>query len=129
MNPKKQAKLMPTKTAVIKELRRLIKPRTYLIHLWNIYGIQVKAAWKSDVSLDIETETVIITSKRKKNLLTIEGMKAELAQFKADIDHLCSTTDALAEKEGQVSKYNKQAYFEELLEIAEKELCVDKRKL
>lgn len=101
-----------TKKAIIKELRRLIKPRTYTICLWRDEGVKVTATWESDVSISIDAD--YCTTQGKK-VVIIEEMQADLVQFKADIDKVCSIAKALA-KEAEESEAR---YFEELLAAAE----------
>lgn len=118
---------IPTKTTAIAELKRLLKPRTYYLRIWDIYGIQITAKWESDVSIDIYTEDEIIIKKRMKRVFTFHQIQEDLGRFKSAIDCLCEATTVLAKKtkkkkklKGRLTEYEDQEFFEELLEQAEK---------
>lgn len=116
-----------TKTAAIAELKRLLKPRIYYIKIWKPYGVHIIATWESDVSIDIETETKIITQKRTKRIFTLEQVQVDLGHFKSEIDCLCDATKTLAlaakrkkNLKGRLTEEESQTYFEKLLCEAEK---------
>ncbi|KKN91240.1 hypothetical protein LCGC14_0221080 [marine sediment metagenome] len=116
-----------TKADAIYELKRLLKPRTYYLRIWGIYGVQITAKWESDISIDIYTETEIITKRHKKKLMALLQVQADLGRFKSAIDCLCDATTVLAKKakekkklKGRLTEAEDQAYFEELLYEAEK---------
>lgn len=113
---------LPTKKAAITELQRLLKPRIYNMAIWKPYGIEITAKWRSDVSIDIATELTVITSRRKKKLLTLEQIQADLGLFKSAIDCLCDASDSLARQAkgkrglyGRLTTEESQTYFEKLM--------------
>jgi len=114
------------KIQAIAELKRLLKPRTYCVRIWESEGVLITTAWESDVSISIKAKTQII-SKRRKRVITLEQVQADLGRFKSAIDCLCDATDALAlaakkrkKLKGRLTEEESQAYFEELLHEAEK---------
>ena len=118
---------IPTKTAAIAELKRLLKPRTYYLRIWGHEGVRITAKWESDVSISIYTETEIITKRRKNNVMALAQIQADLGRFKSAIDCLCDATTILAKKnkverklKGRLTEAEDQAFFEGLLHEAEK---------
>lgn len=118
---------IPTKTSAIHELRRLSKPRTYLVSIWDIYGVKITAQWKSDVSIDIDTELIVLTRNNKSKVVTLDRVKEDLGRFKTAIDCLCDASDGLALEvkrkkglKGKLTPTESYAFFEELLYEKEK---------
>lgn len=116
-----------TKADAVRELKRLLKPRIYYLKIFGIYGIRITAKWESDISIDIGTETEIITKKRTKRVMTMYEIQADLDRFKSAIDCLIDASTILARKDkkkkqlkGRLTEYEDQCYFEELLYKAEK---------
>jgi len=118
---------IPTKASAIAELKRLLKPRTYYLRIWQHTGIRITAKWESDTSVSVYTEPEIITRRRTKRVMSLEQIQADLGRFKSAIDCLCDASDALASKEkkkrklkGRTTATERIAYFEELMAKAEK---------
>jgi len=121
------AKSTFTKAAAVAELKRLLKPRTYYLRIWGHEGVCITAKWESGVSISIYTETEIITQRRKKRVMGLAQIQADLGSFKSAIDCLCDASDVLAlaakrkkNLKGRLTEAESQAYFEELLHEAEK---------
>lgn len=115
-----------TKASAIAELKRLLKPRTYYVWLHGIYGLKITAEWMSDTSLDIETETEIMTKKRPKNAMTFEEVQTHLDNFKAKINCICMEITSMASRDkkkkklkGRLTECEDDAYFQELCSKAE----------
>lgn len=122
-----EATSLVTKTSVVTELRRLLKPRIYYLKIWNHEGVRITAKWESDVSISIYTTTEIITQKRTKHVSTLEQIQKDLGQFKSAIDCLCDASDILAIKakqkrkiKGKLTEEESMEYFEKLMYQAEK---------
>ena len=118
---------IPTKTAAITELKRLLKPRTYYLRIWGHEGVRITAKWESDVSISIYTETEIITKQRTKRVMTLEQIQADLGRFKSAIDCLCDASDTLAiaekrknKQKGKLTEEESMEYFTKLMYVAEK---------
>jgi len=104
------------KAIAIKELRRLLKPRTYIIKIWDCWYVKIEAAWECGVDISItNVDRLVISLKQGKRITTIGEMQADLVQFKIDIDKICNISDTLAKRTGE----DNLRYFEKLLEIAE----------
>lgn len=103
---------MKKRTAAIKELRRLIKFRTYIVHIWDDECIEITATWESDVSVSIRIDCIGFASRRK--FFTLEEVQDDLSQFKSDIKNICNITDTLAKR----ARKDSQEYFEKLFEEA-----------
>ena len=116
-----------TRADAIHEIKRLLKPRTYYLRIWGHQGVQITARWESDVSIDIYTETEIITKRRKNNVMGLSQVQTELGRFKSAVDCLCDSITVLAKKDkmkrkqkGRLTKEEDQEFFEGLLHEAEK---------
>ncbi len=104
-----------TRMGVIKELRRLLKDRTYNIRIFEHDGVTITASWQSDTSIDLSCHSNIFYNK-KRGLLTMKEVQWDLTKFKSDIECLCDASDRLAKQ----AKCDKGEYFEGLLAIVEK---------
>ncbi len=115
-----------TKADAIHQLKRLLKTRTYIIIIWDIYCVEIKASWESDVSIDIGI-TDIITREKTRKTFTLEQVQADLSSFKSEIDNLVESTTKLATEQkkkkglkGRLTECEDTEYFEEILEKAKR---------
>lgn len=116
-----------TKAVAIRELKRLLKPRTYYVRIFDIYGVKIIAHWGSDISIDIYTEDYVITKRRENKVMILAQVQVDLDHFKSDVVFLCDATTVLAKKDkaskklsGRLTTAEDQEYFEGLLDKAEK---------
>lgn len=116
-----------TRADALYEMKRLLKPRTYYLRIWENEGVRITAKWESDVSISLSTATEIITKRRKNNVMALAQVQADLGRFKSAIDCLCDAITVLAKKDkvkkklkGRLTEYEDQMYFEELLHEVEK---------
>ncbi|KKN99003.1 hypothetical protein LCGC14_0142480 [marine sediment metagenome] len=104
-----------TKKEAARELRRLLKPRTYLVRIWEECGIRVEAKWISALDVDVEiSKKTWIGARKKKGVFTSDQLQIELAKFKQDIKELCDASDELAKQDGCKGEYERFLYFEGL---------------
>ncbi len=104
-----------TRKETVKELARLVKPRTYLVRIWDVYGIKIDAEWTSGMDIDITTSNKIMIGKRKKKgVFTFDQLQVELSKFQQDIVQLCDASDRLAKQDGCKGEYQLYTYFEGL---------------
>lgn len=115
-----------TRQSAIAELKRLSKPRFYNIRIFENQGIILKAAWKSDFSVDIYYVDYIKITKRTKNVYTMDKVQEDLGRFKSSIDNLIKSADSLATIDkrkrglkGRLTVIESHEYFDELLYEAE----------
>lgn len=118
---------IPTKTAAITELKRLLKSRTYYVRIWGNKGIRIAVEWISAMDIDVSIYPETMVGRRKNKIMTLEQIQADLGRFKSAIDCLCDKTTALAiddkrknKIKGRLTEYEDQMYFETLLHEAEK---------
>lgn len=110
-----------TRKEAIKELRRLLKPKTYLVRIWGEYGIELEAEWLSALDVDITiSRKIIIGVRKKKGVFTFDNLQVELAIFRERIITLCNASDELAKQDGCKGEYERYIYFEGLKHEAEK---------
>lgn len=111
-----------TRSAAIQELRRLSKSHVYFLRMFGNQGLRIQAEWKSATSIDLSSEVVTMTKKRKKNVVTFLEMQKKLVSFQADIDFLCDITTVLATKDkqkkklkGKLTNYEDYAFFQNMV--------------
>lgn len=122
-----ETSLTPTKKSAVTELKRLLKPRNYYLKIWGEEGIKIEATWELGIGVDVYIEHYIMRDLRKKDISTFEKIQKDLISFKSKVVELCNTSDKLAFEEkqrkglkGRLKEDEKNAYFEELMEEAEK---------
>lgn len=123
-----------TRADAIHELKRLLKTRIYFVRIWDIYGIEIRAAWESDSSIDIGITNFILRNETR--TVTLDQVQEDLGTFKSSIDHLIESATKLAKEQkindglkGCLTICEDNEYFEELLEKAKMGIkCKNKRK-
>lgn len=115
-----------TKANIIRELRRLLKSRTYYLRLFENQGICITARWESYIDIDIYTEDDVIAKNRTKRVFSLQQIEADLELFKSDVKWLCDMNDQLAlenkrrkKLKGRLTSDEKYKYFDELISEAE----------
>jgi len=116
-----------SRALAVLELRRLLKVRIYRCRIWGNRGVEIKAQWFSDTSIDTEITDIKLSGSRLKNIFTLDQIQSELGRFKTAVDWLCIMSDKLAlenkrkkKLKGRLTYSEKNDYFQELLSEAEK---------
>lgn len=108
-------KKLITKKDIVAEIRRLITPKTFIIHIWETYAVDISVSWESDTNISVEdVDICCITTTKKKKCVSLEHMQAEIKQLGQRVLRVCDASDALAKKAREES----QGFFEELLDEA-----------
>ena len=102
--------------SIIIEISKLIKPTTFIIHIYGIYGAVIKVVWLSDISVSVEEVYVcILDSRKKKRCISINDLQLEIEKLKQRVLDVCDASDKLAERLNK----SDEVFFETLLEQAE----------
>ncbi len=112
----KTTHLEKNRRVLIKKLRQLIKPRRYLVRLWDINCAWIEAAWESDTRVSLEKISLELIPRWNKRPIDAETFRSLLGQFQSGVLCLCEASDTLAKQ----FKKNKAEFFEDMLFEAER---------
>jgi len=107
---------LKTRKGIISEIRDLIKPTFFIVHIHGVYGVEIEVAWKSDATISVENCSMCYLTKAKlRKCVSLNSVHSTIEEMGRRVLNVCDASDALAKKSGRGS----QEFFEELLDKAE----------
>lgn len=101
--------------ALVKEIKRLIKPKYFVIRIYNNDGVEIKTAWVGDTRYTIEA-VYRLKLKSRSRCITFDEFRKIMEEENIRIVSVCEESDRIAKESGE----NKYSFFEKLLEEAGK---------
>lgn len=85
---------------LINTVARLLKPRSFLVRIWDDMGVALEFAWKSWHDMSLEKSELWNFGINKRRTIYPEELREILEQIEGEIVDVCDRCDCLANDQG-----------------------------
>jgi len=111
------AQKLENRKGLIAEIRQLIRPREFIIHLFGDDGISVEVKWEDSKTLSLDPTLFHLSQHHKKKCVSLEYAQKRIKSLNKRIQEVCRMSDNAANALGE----DPIIFFENLLEEAEQQ--------